>query len=174
MTVNRGALHGKGGPSALRSTVGEVFLRASAALAVLLSTGCLVDTEIPDDALLTCFEDEHCPDGWRCDLHGALCVPPGKDGPVDPELAEVRREMCEALYDAAEPCSTELEAALGDEARVFELPRPTFLHLCATEMLADTTVDDIGDLLAGAALVPLLSCEDLADFLVEELSEEEG
>ncbi len=140
---------------------------------VLQVAACVVDTEVPEDALLTCLDDSHCPAQWTCDPASALCLPPGGASPVEPELAEARLAFCEALFDAAQPCQEELTETLGEEAQVFLLPRPTFLHMCTTSMLADTTMEDVDELHLGAAYIPLLSCEELADFLYEELLSDE-
>lgn len=134
---------------------------------------CIVDTDIPKDAFLYCLDDVHCPEYWSCDDASALCLPPGAASPVDPELAEARLVFCEAIWEAAQPCPEELEEALGEDAQAFSLPKPTFVHLCRTSILAETTTSDVDDLLLGAALVPHLSCEELADLLSEELHSNE-
>ncbi len=146
---------------------------AVAAFVLVAPGGCSVDTDIPEGVLLSCFDGSHCPSGWRCDRATGLCLSPGMMSPVDPDLYSARRDFCTALWSAAQRCPGEMEEVLGDAAQVFDLPQDSFVHLCVTEMLADTTTADIFELRAGTLMMPVLSCDQLADLMCDMIDDPE-
>lgn len=156
-------------------------------LLAMATGGCVVDTDIPSNAQLTCTGPNQCPEGWSCDEKQGMCVAPGAGqgadtaGPEDvptPDVPTVdsgpdaavdtfihRREdkelICAALYDQSIQCETDVRAILGDEVwALFEADKETFVQQsCVPELIASLTDAELDEYLGMLDLIALAPCD---------------
>jgi len=137
----------------------------------LLVGGCVIDTDYPDSARLSCYAADECPEDWSCDEAANLCrapgwTPPAADGDeVDGEdiyRGEEKRQFCGVLYDKLTECETETRAILTDDTYdVFVGSDKTLFvsQTCAVGMLGEMSDAELNEMLSNEVLIPAVACD---------------
>ena len=146
-------------------------LFAALMLCAAMTGGCVVDTDYPHDAGLTCTAQGDCPDDWTCDTAAKLCRPPGWVQPeADGDEEDVediyrgteKRRFCGVLYDKLTACETEVREVLTSDTydQFVGSDRTAFVNeTCAVGMMEEMTDTELDDMLSNETLIPAVSCD---------------